>query len=85
MLNYVKRLQSIICFTGTGGAGLYDTAFSNKPKLWEHQPRANWIAFTDKFISHIHSFSEIKTSGKTLTFRQLDVKGVELDKIEIKK
>ncbi|MFN2440266.1 MAG: metallophosphoesterase [Chitinophagaceae bacterium] len=71
--------------TGAGGAGLYDTAFSNKPRLWKHEPEANWVPFTVKLISHIHSYSLIETSTDQLTFQQFDVEGKLLDEIRIKK
>ncbi len=71
--------------TGAGGAGLYDTAFSNKPRLWAHEPEANWVPFTVKLISHVHSYSLIETSRDQLTFQQFDVEGRLLDQIRIKK
>jgi hypothetical protein len=36
--------------TGAGGAGLYDTNFSNNPHLWKHGPEANWVPYTVKSI-----------------------------------
>ncbi|MFN2456891.1 MAG: metallophosphoesterase [Chitinophagaceae bacterium] len=71
--------------TGAGGAGLYDTAFSNKPNLWAHEPEANWVPFTVKLISHVYSYSLIETSTDQLIFQQLDVEGRLLDRIRIKK
>jgi acid phosphatase type 7 len=71
--------------TGAGGAGLYDTAFSNKPERWKHNPPENWVPFTVKLISHTHSLSVLQTEGKRLTLRQIDSKGEELDKFEVTK
>ena len=71
--------------TGAGGAGLYDTAFSNKPEMWKHEPAENWVPFTVKLISNVHSFSVIETRQRRLTLRQIDVKGNLLDKIDITK
>ena len=71
--------------TGAGGAGLYDTAFSNKPEKWVHAPEANWVPFTAKFISHQHSFSLVETAGNKLNFKQLDVEGKLIDEITISK
>ena len=71
--------------TGAGGAGLYDTAFSNKPEKWVHMPKANWVPFTAKFMSHVHSFSVVRTTGSKLTFKQLDVEGKLIDEITIRK
>jgi 3',5'-cyclic AMP phosphodiesterase CpdA len=69
--------------SGAGGAGLYDTTFSNKPELWKHEPAENWVPFTVKLISHVHSFSVIETREKQLILRQIDIKGNVLDEIEI--
>jgi predicted MPP superfamily phosphohydrolase len=71
--------------TGAGGAGLYDTSFSNKPQLWTHEPEANWVPFTEKLISHVHSYSLIETMGDKLLFKQLDVNGKLLDEITLTK
>jgi hypothetical protein len=71
--------------TGAAGAGLYDTAFSNKPEKWVHKPVANWVPFTAKFTSHVHSFSLVETAGNKLSFKQLDVEGKLVDEITIRK
>ena len=71
--------------TGAAGAGLYDTAFSNKPEKWIHEPKTNWVPFTANFISHVHSFSLVETNGNKLTFKQLDIEGKLIDEIMIKK
>jgi acid phosphatase type 7 len=71
--------------TGAAGAGLYDTAFSNKPEKWVHTPETNWVPFTAKFISHVHSFSVIETKGNKLTLKQLDIEGRLIDEIKIRK
>ena len=75
----------IYIVTGAAGAGLYDTAFSNKPSKWVHLPESNWVPFTAKFISHVHSFSIIETKENKLTFKQLDADGNLLDEMRIKK
>ncbi len=75
----------IYIVSGAGGAGLYDTAFSNKPKRWVHTPAENWVPFTHKLISHTHSFSLIETKKGKLILRQFDTEGKELDKIELTK
>jgi hypothetical protein len=71
--------------TGAGGARLYDTAFTNKPELWKHSPAENWVPFTTKFISNIHSYSVIETGPTRLILRQFDVNRDLLDRIEITK
>jgi hypothetical protein len=75
----------IYIVTGAAGAGLYDTSFSNKPSRWVHLPESNWVPFTARFISHVHSFSTIETKTNRLTFKQLDADGNLLDEIKIKK
>lgn len=71
--------------TGAGAAGLYDTAFTNKPKLWKHDPAENWVTFTAKVISNIHSYSVIETRLTRLILPQFDVNRKLLDRIEITK
>ncbi len=71
--------------TGAGGAGLYDPAMSGKPDLWKHEPHDNWVPFTAKIVSDIHSFTMVETNGKTLTLKQLNVKGEVFDEIKVTK
>jgi acid phosphatase type 7 len=75
----------IYIVTGAGGAPLYDVTLSGKPDLWKHDPQANWVPFTTKIVSDIHSFTMIETSGKSLVLKQLDAKGVVFDEIKITK
>jgi hypothetical protein len=75
----------IYLVTGAGGAGLYDTLISNKPETWRHEPAENWVPFTAKLISHVHSFSTIETDNNLLTFRQIDGTGNLLDEIQVTK
>lgn len=71
--------------TGAGGAGLYDPALSGKPDLWKHEPQENWVPFTAKIVSDIHSFTVIETNGKNLALRQINADGVIIDEIHISK
>ena len=75
----------IYVVSGAGGASLYDTAISRKPELWTHNPQENWVPFTEKLISNIHSFTLIETKERILTLKQLDAKGEILDEIIITK
>ncbi len=75
----------IYIVTGAGGAPLYDLSLSGKPELWKHDPQQNWVPFTTKIVSDIHSFSMIETNGKKLILKQLDAKGVAFDEITITK
>lgn len=63
--------------SGAGGAELYDP--------WQTDARASWQPWTRAFISDKHSFTVLDVSGKTLTLRQLDAEGRELDAITLTK
>lgn len=71
--------------SGGGGAALYDSPLSNKPEMWTHEPPANWVPFTVKLISDIHSFTLVETNGKSLTLKQIDLNGGLLDEIKVTK
>lgn len=75
----------IYIVSGAGGAVLYDTEISGKPEMWKHEPASNWVPFTVKIISDVHSYTYIETEGKKLTFKQYDVKDNEIDSIVITK
>ncbi len=75
----------IYIVTGAGGAPLYDPALSGKPDLWKHDPQENWVPFTAKIVSDIHSFTIIETNGKNLVLKQMDAKGVVFDEIVVTK
>ena len=84
-VTHTKPDGIIYIVTGAGGAGLYDPAMSDKPDLWKHDPQENWVPFTAKIVSDIHSFTVIETDGKKLTLRQLNAKGVAFDQIHVTK
>jgi 3',5'-cyclic AMP phosphodiesterase CpdA len=71
----------IYVVTGAGGAQLYDAEISNKPSMWEHSPRSNWVPYTTKLISDVHSFTWVETDGHVLKLSQIDSKGNLLDEI----
>lgn len=75
----------IYIVSGAGGAPLYDPILSGNPELWKHDPQQNWVPFTTKIVSDIHSFTLIETSGKKLTLKQLDAKGIIFDEITVTK
>lgn len=75
----------IYIVSGTGGAQLYDPALSNKPELWTHEPADNWVPYTVKLISDVHSFTWIETDGKTMVLKQIKYTGETLDEIRITK
>lgn len=63
--------------TGAGGAELYDP--------WQTDAKASWQPWTRAFISDRHSFTVLDVAAKTLTLRQLDAEGRELDAITLTK
>ena len=72
------RAKGIIhIVTGAGGAELYDP--------WQTDVRASWQPWTRAFISDRHSFTVLDVDGRTLTLRQLDAEGRELDRITMTK
>ncbi|HNV30470.1 MAG TPA: metallophosphoesterase family protein [Cyclobacteriaceae bacterium] len=75
----------IYIVTGAGGAPLYDPSLSGKPELWKHDPQENWVPFTAKIVSDIHSFTTIETNGKKMVLKQMNAQGVAFDEIMITK
>lgn len=75
----------IYIVTGAGGAPLYDTSLSGKPDLWKHDPQENWVPYTVKIVSDIHSFTMIETDGKKLILKQMNAQGVVFDEIKVTK
>ncbi len=75
----------IYIVTGAGGAPLYDPSLSGKPELWKHDPQQNWVPYTTKIVSNIHSFTMIETDGKKLVLKQRDLNGVIFDEITVTK
>jgi acid phosphatase type 7 len=67
----------IYIVTGAGGQSLYNPEQNNDPDSWQK--------FTDKFISNIHSLTVADVDGKTMTIKQIDVNGNEIDKFKITK
>ncbi len=65
----------IYIVTGAGGQGLYN------PEQTTDQD--SWQKFTVKFESRVHSFTVLDVNGKSLTLRQVDINGKEVDKIKI--
>jgi hypothetical protein len=65
----------IYIVTGAGGQELYNPEQNNDPDSWQK--------FTDKFVSNIHSFTQVDINGKTLKLKQIDVNGKVVDIITI--
>jgi hypothetical protein len=67
----------IYIVTGGGGAGLYTPEQTGE--------RASWQPFTETLIADRYSLSVMDVAGGTLTFRQLDETGKEIDHFVVTK
>jgi acid phosphatase type 7 len=67
----------IYIISGAGGAELYNPEQQGKPESWQ--------AFTDKFISQVHSMSVVDVEGKTLRLKQVSDTGEVVDSFRIAK
>ncbi|MEZ0539422.1 purple acid phosphatase family protein [Fibrella arboris] len=67
----------IYLVTGAGGQTLYNPEQNNDPDSWQK--------FTAKFFSNVHSLTVADVTGQTLTIRQVDVNGKELDSFKVTK
>lgn len=63
--------------TGAGGARLYDPSQTDEPNTW--QP------YTVKFFSKLHSFSIVEVEKTSVTLKQIDQNGAELDRVQLKR
>jgi len=67
----------IYIVTGAGGQSLYNPEQSTDKDSWQK--------FTVKFESRLNSFTLMDVNGTTLTLKQIDINGKEVDKIKIVK
>ena len=67
----------IYIVSGAGGAGLYNPEQQTDP--------ASWQAFTDKFISQVHSMSVVDIDGKMFRLKQVSETGEVVDTFRIAK
>lgn len=67
----------IYLVTGAGGAGLYNPEQSGANSTWQE--------FTTKFVSTIHSMTQVDINGNKLTARQVDAEGREVDRFVLTK
>ncbi len=65
--------------TGAGGAALYKKPLHAGEGTSETEP------FTAKYDADVHSLTELSVSGKTLSIRQIDENGAEVDKWSVTK
>jgi predicted phosphodiesterase len=63
--------------TGAGGQELYNPEQENDPDSWQK--------FTSKFISTVHTLSIVDIQGNTLTLKQIDTEGKEVDSFHLTK
>lgn len=80
-----KAKGIIYIISGAGGAALYDPPISNRPDEWKHEPKENWVPYTVKLISDVHSFTVVETDGKTMKIKQIKFDGETLDEITVTK
>ena len=67
----------IYIVSGAGGASLYNPEQQKDPGSWQ--------AFTDKFISQMHSLSVVDIEGKVLRLKQVSETGDVVDSFQIAK
>ena len=67
----------IYIVTGAGGQGLYNPE--------QTKDKDSWQKFTTRFESTVHSFTILDVNGNTLTLRQVDINGKEVDRMKITK
>jgi len=67
----------IYVVSGAGGAELYNPEMQKTPEAW--QP------FTEKFISEVHSFTQVDIDGKKMKVKQISETGEEVDSWQIQK
>lgn len=84
-ITQTKPKGIIYIVTGAGGAGLYDKEMSAKPFMWKHEPKENWVPFTVKMISDIHSYTLIETRAKELKLKQINLRNEVIDSIRVTK
>ncbi len=70
--------------TGAGGKHLYDPDQNGAPGSWLHEEDAN-ADYCAKMVTDRHSLTIVDLDARTLTLRQVDEWGGEIDKIVITK
>jgi acid phosphatase type 7 len=71
--------------TGGGGATLYKINPEKTIEGLKKEHGANYIPFTEKFVSDQHSFSVVDVTPTTFELRQIGIDGAELDRFRITK
>ncbi len=70
--------------TGAGGKHLYDPQMNANPKNWLHE-EDDYVEYVARFVSDRHSLTVFDVNSKSLTMRQVDEWGREIDRISITK
>ena len=65
----------IYVVTGAGGQDLYNPEQQDQPDTWQR--------FTAKFISQIHSLTDVQVDGQTVRVRQVAADGTEVDRFTV--
>jgi predicted phosphodiesterase len=74
----VKAPKGVIYIvSGAGGNDLYNVDLTTDTD--------NWMKFTSKFVSDVHSFTLVEVNAKTLEIKQITATGKVLDKFVIEK
>ena len=73
-----KQPKGIIYLvSGAGGNDLYD--------IDQTKDQDSWMKFTTKFVSDVHSFTQVDVNGKALQIKQLTAEGKVIDSFKIQK
>lgn len=74
----------IYIVSGGGGADLYNYPLENYT-LSRDFYKDNWAPFTAKTVSDRHSFTSVEVDADTLTLRQIDEDGAEIERVKVTK
>jgi len=81
----VTRPNGVIYVTtGAGGKHLYDADFTGQPSRWLRPEDGN-VAYVDRLVADRHSLTVVDVRPTQLTLRQVDERGMEIDRIRITK
>jgi hypothetical protein len=70
--------------TGAGGKHLYDADYNNRPEKWTLAEDGH-AAYVALMVTDRHSLTVFDLDGGTLTLRQIDEQGSEIDRIRVTK
>ena len=70
--------------SGGGGADLYAEPLSHDAFTRDFY-KNNWAPFNARYVGDRHSFTAVELDATTLTLRQIDEDGVEIDRVKITK